>query len=235
MRYRFWLGSVLCLAVAGGAAAVAQRNASNSKAVKGGDAAKDPPATNRPMALTPAREAAAVTFARINHPELAGLLGRLKKRNKAAYRRALRQLYRDSERLARMKERLPAERYELALNAWKLDSRIRLLAARVATLPRPDPELQAQLKEALLEQVDLRIRQMESDRQRLLQRIRKMDATIAKLRADRDEAADQHLQRVKRSLGLKKKRRPKRKAAPKRRRPNSKNRPTPRKDDRKAK
>ena len=65
---------------------------------------------------------AALTFAAENHPELAELLGQLKTDNPREYRRALRQISQARERLARLKTRAP-ERYDLALDAWKLDSR----------------------------------------------------------------------------------------------------------------
>lgn len=166
---------------------------------------KEPARKRRSTLLTPAREAAAITFATLHHPELAQLLSRLKRGNQTAYRRAIRQLYLDSERLARIKER-SAERYELELQIWKADSRIRLLAARLATADHPDPELESQLRDALRERADLKIRQLEMERQRLLQRVRKIDETISSLKIDREGAAEQHLQRALRSLGLKKRR-----------------------------
>lgn len=218
-RRGLWLrcGWLLCAA---GAASITiaqndgRRDAARSKAQR---EAGSPASSNgrqatpkeQPMALTPAREAAALTFARLHHPELAELLGRLKRHNQAAYRRAIRQLYQDSERLARIKDRekdKSSQRYQLALDMWKLDSRIRLLAARVATAKRPNSKLEAQLKEALLERIDLRIRQIELDRERLLQRIQRLDESISTLRNDRDKAANQYLLRVKRSLGIKKRR-----------------------------
>jgi len=153
-------------------------------------------------ALTPAREAAALAFAKSHHPELAELLKRLKKRSKPAYRRAVRRLYLDSERMARIKER-SSERYQLALETWQADSRIRLLAARIATSKRPSSKLESQLEEALQERIDLRIRHLEHDRRRLLQRVERIEQTTARLREDREKAARHYLQRIKRSLGLK--------------------------------
>jgi hypothetical protein len=250
MRFSLCLAFVIVLPLAGedrGTLALAQRDGGNDRKAAGNPARNNPArktersrdaqqaatsarrdaAAKSPMALTPAREAAAVTFAKVNHAELADLLERLKERNKPAYRRALRQLYEDSERLARVKERMPRDRYELAMNAWKIDSRIRLLTARIETLSKPDVELETQLKDALLERVDLRIRQIEFDRDRLLQRIHKMDSTVSELKSDREKAAEQHLQRVKRTLGIKKKR-PNRK--PQNRKNNEDSRTNPRND-----
>lgn len=173
-------------------------------------AANNKPTNRRPMAWTPAREAAAYTFAKVNHPELAEILDRLKSgKNRAAYRRAIRQLYHDSERLARLKDRdnsKEGKRYKRALRLWKLDSRIRLLTAQVATSRKPDKDLEAQLKTALKERIDLRIEQMEADHARALDRVRKLEKSIENLKANKEKAAEQHLQRVKRGLGLKRKR-----------------------------
>ncbi|MFQ5734178.1 MAG: hypothetical protein ACE5KM_19755 [Planctomycetaceae bacterium] len=215
MRRDLWICGLLLLGV-GGTVAVGQRG---SDPARGADAAtgsakgrRSPVKRNsdrRPMALTPAREAAALTFVDLHHPELAKLIKRLKKRKKpTAYKRAVRQIYRDSERLARIKERLPRERYELQLRLWKLDSRIRLLAAHVFAPRRPNRKLKAQLEEALLERVDLQIEQMELDRRRFAERLDKLNASVTKLKQDRQAAANRRLKRVKRSLGI---RRPRKK------------------------
>ena len=168
-------------------------------------------ANRQPMAWTPAREAAAYTFAKVNHPELADLLDRLKstKKNRRAYQRAIRQLYFDSERLARLKDldgKSKSKRYGVALNLWKLDSRIRLLTAQVAMSQGKNKELESQLDAALKERIDLRIAQMEADHARTLERAKKLKQQIDKIKNDKDKAAAVHLQRVKRGLGLKRKR-----------------------------
>lgn len=159
-----------------------------------------------PMALTPSRKAAALEFARQHHPELADLLRGLEKRNRAAYHRAMRQLYQTSERLARTKERFSPERFELELEAWKLDSRIRLLAARVAVSKKTDSKLEAELRQALLERIDIRVRKMQKEKVRLRQRLANLDSTINSIDADREKAADQYLARIKRGLGIKNRR-----------------------------
>lgn len=229
MRRRFWLSCGLLMTGVFATLAVAQRengqparksDAKRNVVAKGSTAPGTAPQKQQPMALTEARKAAALTFASVHHPELAELLRRLEKRNKAAYRRAVRQLYLDSERLARIKERSPA-RYELELKLWKADSRIRLLAARVATSKRPDPKLEEQLKEALRERVELRIGQLEIEKQRLESRLRKLEEEISSLRDKPDVALEKYLQRVKRGLGIRK--RTNRKASPKtKRRPSRK-------------
>lgn len=181
-------------AVGGAAAAETTKPPSSDP----GAGARDVPPP-RPIALTEAREAAALTFARMHHPELAGLLEHLKKSRPAAYTRAVRQLYQTSERLARTKERSP-ERYESALRQWQLESRIRLLAAR-ATMS-DNPSIDDELNAALDEWVELRLQQLRAERERLADRLTKLDATIGEIESDKEAVIIQELARVKRSLGI---------------------------------
>jgi len=209
MRHRFRLCFLLLLPAIGGLSFLARPGSGDDGPEKSSDrrsarSGSRNGAPENPMAVTPAREAAALTFAKLHHEELAKLLAHLKKRDQKAYARAIRRLYLDSERLARIKERGNAKRHELALRIWKLDSRIRLMAARVLLAKQSDPKLEAQLKEALRERVDLRIQQMEIEHRRALKRAQRLAAGIAELQANRDDAVEKELQRVKRSLGLRK-------------------------------
>lgn len=192
-------------------------NATNTTARPGSTRPRD---AKPPMALTSSRKAAALEFAKQHHPELADLLRGLETRNRNAYHRAMRQLYQTSERLARSKERLSPERFELELEAWKLDSRIRLLAARVSVSKKKDPKLDAELKHALMERVDIRVRKMQQEKERLVQRVDNLTDTIKSIEDDREKAATQYLNRINRGLGIKnRKPRPaKRKAAKRKRR-----------------
>lgn len=159
--------------------------------------AKKPTPTR--VTLTPAREAAALKFAEIHHPELHDLLSRLKKNNRKQFLRATMQLYLASERIARMKERSP-ERYELSLEEWKLDSRLRLLVARMSM--NDDNALDAELQSVLERRMDVRLKLLKQDRERQAARLKKLDEQISAIQDDREETARKDLQRVKRSLGL---------------------------------
>jgi hypothetical protein len=150
-------------------------------------------AADRQPAFTPEREAAALSFVRQHHPELQDLLTQLKTGNRPEYRRAINELFLASERLAASKERDPLK-YELDLRAWKIDSRIRLLAARLAM--NDNDLLQGELKELLLEKVDIQLEQQLLDRQRVASRLEKLDATIERLRSQREEEAQKALSRV---------------------------------------
>ena len=149
--------------------------------------------------MTPERQAAALKFAELHHPELYQLIQGLKKANRPEYHKAIRQLYNDSERLARLKERIP-DRYELALEEWQMDSRLRLLVARM-TMSAGDPELEGQLQELLQERLDTRLALMKFDRERQAAKLAKLDDQIQDLESDREAAIQKDLLQIKRSLG----------------------------------
>jgi hypothetical protein len=126
--------------------------------------------------LTPEREAAAITFVRQHHSELVDLLNQLKESKPAEYQTAIRELFQTSERLAQLREQDP-ERYELELAAWKIKSRIQLLAAR--STMSADKAFEDQLHAALVEQGEVRLKLMKLERDRTAQRLEKLDKNIA--------------------------------------------------------
>jgi hypothetical protein len=145
--------------------------------------AKSPPASPAPKPakaperapLTPEREAAAVTFVRQHHPELVDLLNQLKESKPAEYQTAVRELFQTSERLAQLREQDP-QRYELELAAWKVKSRLQLLAAR--STMSADKSFEDQLHTALTEQADIRLKLMKLERDRTADRLEKLNKNI---------------------------------------------------------
>ena len=130
--------------------------------------------------LTPEREAAAITFVRQHHPELVDLLNQLKETKPAEYQTAIRELFQTSERLAQLREQDP-QRYELELAAWKTKSRIQLLAAR--STMSADKSFEDQLHAALVEQADIRLKLMKLERDRIADRLEKLDKSIEQYQA----------------------------------------------------
>lgn len=191
------LFGIFVLLAALGMAGTSLTRAQNTpaEAEKSSPRRKSPPSR---LSLTAARIAAATTFAEEHHPELADLLSRLKKHNRPEYRNAIRELYQTSEKLARTRERWP-ERYELDLEAWKLDSRIRLILAQMMVTD-DDAALDQELEDLLLKRVEVQLRQLTLTRDRLADRVDRLDAEIAKIESDRRAAAKRALMRVKRSL-----------------------------------
>ncbi len=141
--------------------------------------------------FTPEREAAALTFVNQYHPELARLLTVLKTKDREEYHRAVRDLFRTSERLAVYREKYPA-RYDLELKAWQIRSRIQLLATRLKLTPE-DERLSRELRDALLEQADLRLDMLRQDRGQLAERLKRLDAQIDKLQEQRELDVDRQL------------------------------------------
>lgn len=147
------------------------------KAVKGGN-------QTRKKSPEAEREEAALLLVREHQPELLELLNRLKATKEKDYQQAIRELSRDSQRINSFKEKDP-QRFELEVRAWQLDSRIRLLTAKLSLKDRP--ELQEDLKAALAERADLRLAQRKLERERIASRLTKLDEDIAALVKNREE------------------------------------------------
>ncbi len=150
---------------------------------------------SRRTALNKSQQAAALAFAKANHPELVPLLNSLKRRREADYNRELRQLHQASTRLGKLKERLQKERYEQELAVWKLDSRIRLQLARWAV--SRDDELGSEIRKSLAERQAIRKAQYERELARLNERRTKVDSM---LRGLTDEKLDKEWQQLSKSI-----------------------------------
>ena len=140
------------------------------------------------------------------------MIEKLRQDNRRQFDRAIRELAQDRERLVRLKKQSPPQ-YDLALAAWKLDSRAHLLAARM-TLSQ-DPALEAELKQILRDRVDVRLKQLQFERdrlQKLQNRLATVNKAIQRIEADREAVADGDLQRIKRSVA--RNRRPSKKPTP---------------------
>lgn len=151
--------------------------------------------------LPPNREAAAMSFAQQYHPELAELLTRLRDNNPAQFAKAVRELDQTRDRLEKNRERDP-ERYSIMLHEWQLDSRVRLLAARLTM--STSTELEAELRQVLNERHDVRLQLLTYDRERSKVRLQKMDEQIAEHVQSREATVDREVDRIKKSADLRK-------------------------------
>ena len=147
----------------------------------------------RPIEITPERETAALEFARQNHPEVAKLIEGLKTSKPKEYQKAIRELFRTSERLNTIREKNP-ERYALEVDAWKLGSQMRLLAARMTM--ENDPGLEQELRETLGRQADVRLRLLELERDSLNRQLDKVNQRLDTVRTSRDTDVESELQKV---------------------------------------
>lgn len=133
------------------------------------------------------REAETLGFVREHHPELVQVLGSLKSRNRAEYRKAIGELSQVARNLAELKTRNP-RRYELALDAWKAKSRVELLAAQLAG--SPTDELRSQLRTAIESKVDAEIRRQKYDLAQVEESARKLRQSLDRLENHRDEVVE---------------------------------------------
>lgn len=195
MVLRSWLSGALALALAYGAEPVL---AAPPEVQKPAAAGKIPPP---PLpAFTPQREAAALDFVAQHHPELSGVLAQLKGLKRDEYEQAIRELAQTQERLA-LAQQSDEALHDLMLDAWKADSQIKLLAARLACALEPDAAVEAELKTLLYKQVDLQRQIVEHNRQRTLAILEGLEDNIQWLKDHRDKLVDQRYRNLTRSQG----------------------------------
>lgn len=165
------------------------------------DVAKNGKNLKPAQGFTPEREAAALTFVRAHHAELAELLDRLKTRRPAEYQKAIRELFRASERLAQSQEQQPL-RYELELREWKLQSRIQLLVARMSM--NRTPELEAELRQLLADQLVVHRELVQFTYERAAARAAALQKELAELEQDHETLVERRFREALRSAGQKK-------------------------------
>ncbi|HBL45596.1 MAG TPA: hypothetical protein DDZ90_19630 [Planctomycetaceae bacterium] len=148
-------------------------------------------------AITAKREKLAIEFARTHHPELADLIQRLKKHKPREYKRAVRDLDNTLTKLDRFKKR-DNDRYRLTLERWEVDSRIRLLAARVSIMGSGDD--QTELKSLLKQRMDLQLELLKHEKAMAEKRVQKLEKSIAEIEQNHDSLVDSELTRINRSI-----------------------------------
>ncbi len=140
-----------------------------------------------------AGEEAALAFVRRHYPRLMDVLIYLKENQPRQYARAVKDLHRTRHRLEQIRERLP-RRYELELEAWKLQSEIQLLMAELVM--SDSPEVRRRLEEAVARQVDLRLELLKADQRQAEARLAKIQKSVRRLEQHREE----EVQRLTRQL-----------------------------------
>jgi len=148
-------------------------------------------------AFTADNEAAALRFVGQHHGELSSLLQYLKTSSPEEYKRAVRELFRTSEKLAQTKS-MDEERYQIELESWKIDSEIRLLAAKL-TMGDSD-DLRAKLRQQVARKNKMQIERLELEKRRAEQRIKKMDESIARLKKEQDQMIDRQMAELLRTV-----------------------------------
>lgn len=155
---------------------------------------KSPPrgaAKNQEM--TPEREQMALDFVAEHDPKLARLISPLKASSPKEYQRALKELFRTSERMAGIQTKDP-DRYELELDAWKLQSHVRLLAARMTM--EDDPEIERELRGMLQKKLDNQLKLLRNERASLQARLNQVEMQIEQKSKSPDEFVQQEYDRL---------------------------------------
>lgn len=156
-------------------------------------------ALNKPVGDLKAEvEAAALAFAEEHHSELRALVESLKSANPAAYKKAINDLARTQERLAKLRGNKAGNRHDHELALWKIDSRIRLTAARSAM--KETEELRAELKELVEQRRALSLQQLQDDRERTAARLAKIDAELQSIESNPTQSVDAEVDRLLRSV-----------------------------------
>lgn len=211
-RSAMWVG-VLAFALASGflAGSMADDKLAGEKDKKTNSTEKSPSKKPAPTvagkpadveSISPKREEAAVAFAQQHHRELAELLTRLKVSFPEEYMKALRELDKTRSRLEKARE-YDEDRYAILLREWQLDSRVRLLAARLTM--STSAELEAELRQALAERHDARLQLLTYEREKSKTRILKMDEQIAEHVQNRESSIDREFDRIKKTAETRKK------------------------------
>ena len=143
------------------------------------------------IGMTKAREAAALAFVREHHPELESLLIQLKESRAKQYESAIRDLFRTSERLTVFLEKDPV-RHELELKAWQAKSRVQLLSATLMMTPQ-DARTRGRLKQALLDESQVRRELLELEHQRTTKRLERLNSQIRSLENSAEQSAERKI------------------------------------------
>jgi hypothetical protein len=141
----------------------------------------------RSSEVTVEQEQEVMKFLRLHHAELADLVEHLQTSSPSDYRKAIRDLWKARDRLMHIKQRDRA-RYELELDVWLVQSKIQLLVARLAL--KDDGALREDLRSLLGQQVDLRHRLLVGERERVLERLAKIDEQVDRYSSGRSEVIE---------------------------------------------
>ena len=154
--------------------------------------------------LNPEQEAAVLAFAGEHHPELKTLVESLKSANPDGYKKALHDLARTQDRLSKLQATKPGSvsRHDHELALWKLDSRIRLTAARSAM--KDTDELRAELKTLVEQRQALVLQRLKVDREQTAARLVKIDADLLAAEANPAQTVDAEVDRLLNSAKTKK-------------------------------
>ena len=144
--------------------------------------------------MTPERESAAMKFAELHHPELVALLTALKETNTNQFHRAVEEIFRTSEKLARLKTR-SKERYQIELDLWIANSRLNLLIASLA-MSEDREKVFAEIEAAITHKMNLQTDLMEYEAESLRKRLSRIEQSIETANKKRSDNVERQMKRV---------------------------------------
>ncbi len=147
--------------------------------------------------ITPEREAAALKFVELHHPELRNLLDALHEADKKQFKRAIEDIFRVSERLARIKSRTP-DRYEIELDLWKVNSRLNLLIASLPMAEDYDTAM-TEIERTITQKQNLQLKLLQSEERAAQQRLDRIRKSIAEAKKNGKDNIAKQLQRIRKS------------------------------------
>jgi len=144
--------------------------------------------------VTPEREAAALKFVELHHKELLRILRSLEKVDDAQYEKAIEQIFRASERLARLKSR-SAERYKYELALWKVKSRLNLL---IASLPMVSDyeRAMAEIEQAIVDELEIQKQLLQYETTLARKRLSRLEETLQQQEKNFDANVERQVQRI---------------------------------------
>lgn len=140
------------------------------------------------------REQAALAFAKKHHPELEKLLRQLRGMDQKEYGKAIRELYRVSERLSLLEEKAPLF-YEVQLDLWKASSSATLLAARLQLNPGNE-DLRQELRAALDHKLATQKRVTKEELARARSRVDRLEQNLKRLEQDGPQMIDRQMRQL---------------------------------------
>lgn len=173
---------------------------------------KDAGRTKNAVSINPEREASVMAFVEQNHPQLRGLLSQLKESQPREYERAVKELLRVKDRLDSIQGK-DAKLHGMELEAWKLQSRIQLISARLRMARNKNKDkagdgaaesvnvdgregLEQDLEEVIKKHVDVRAEILTHERNKVEQQLKKMDERLATMKTNRSTIINNQFQQA---------------------------------------
>ena len=140
--------------------------------------------------LTAERKQELLDFVEANHSELEELLSRLENSKKRRYNQAMAGLDKAVKKLETIKKRTP-KRYDVALEQWKLESRIKVAGAQVKL--NDTEETRAKLESLVTQLVDFHIQRLKNDRNQIEQRLQQTESRLKEFESNRDKMIEKRI------------------------------------------